>query len=859
MNQKFNVKKGWRGSFNTKGKEQVKMALDLLQNNKFEVLRRPFLLQQIQEFFPDEIPKKNVPNRANVKSKTKIFNSSLDIYETLIHKWIQREAVIVVERIEKVTMDIQIHEKEYARKIYDFSTKLARFFFQLDRNDLGLAFQQDQEWLSQLWGKKEELGLAHTHSLLTREADDKFRFAHPSLFDFFLAEAVFNDRLDETDFREKEDKYAEAFEFYNQICWQRLTDAQKQMSLKLDSKTDCHVFLAEKYKHNDFTRLLDRHILRFEWMPVRAILIGQIITLEKIEERLLPNDSLFTVLNLLVYEKMKGQDKAFQHLFAAAKTLLKQYPEPLTKNDMGDSHWENPLKWVLYDRFKQDPLKTGTFQFIHPIFFHFFLTANFTGFAQRNSLLPLDVRTTRLPERRDFVPPLSNYFLFEYSWYENAPFFNKLKMQDEQGNLIDLTKIALAELQALKFLALQKNDLTAADVQRLLPYVQNLDTLDLRHNLLSDFLIENTLPQNERFKMFLENNPFTKEQKAEWLNRYRYYLKETTVMDFNPALNDSGLYPEMMPIAGGKFTMGDDLEADTPTHEVEVSPFEMGKYQVTVRQFHLFVNDLAYHGDKPFQTEADILKTSFIFSGKGDNGWTEEPDINWLCDAEGKPRPETDWEHPVIHVSWYDSVAYCNWLSEKNGLQPVYKPNLEKREHIEIDYAANGYRLPTEAEWEFVGRNGAKQTKYSWGNLPPIGKNGGNVGDESFRKMIEDLNKKLETNWGVGDFFKQYETGFSFTSPVGSFKPNTFGIFDLTGNVNEWCNDWYDADYYKKSPVQNPQGATSGDYRVLRGGSWLNVGQNSRSAFRNNNTPGNRNSDAGFRVICLPQSVDSSS
>ena len=141
-----------------------------------------------------------------------------------------------------------------------------------------------------------------------------------------------------------------------------------------------------------------------------------------------------------------------------------------------------------------------------------------------------------------------------------------------------------------------------------------------------------------------------------------------------------------------------------------------------------------------------------------------------------------DDQHPVVNVSWNEASAYAKW---------------------------KGKRLPSEAEWEYAARGGSKGYYYSWGNVKPYRKRGGNIADEAI--LAE------KHNWTI---WKGYYDGFVFTAPVGSFIENKFGLYDMTGNVWEWCADWYSDDYYAVSPKINPQGPETGRHRVLRGGSW---------------------------------------
>lgn len=157
-------------------------------------------------------------------------------------------------------------------------------------------------------------------------------------------------------------------------------------------------------------------------------------------------------------------------------------------------------------------------------------------------------------------------------------------------------------------------------------------------------------------------------------------------------------------------------------------------------------------------------------------------------------------DHPVVEVSWNDATAFLNWLSKKEGTQ---------------------YRLPTEAEWEYACRAG---TTTKWSN-----------GDD-----VVGLPKLANVDTDQG------------TMSVGSFQPNAFGLFDMHGNVWEWCQDWYSKNYYNESPHENPSGPPSGSQRVLRGGGWINPASLSRCASRSRNSLDNRNFVSGFRIARNP-------
>jgi formylglycine-generating enzyme required for sulfatase activity len=229
---------------------------------------------------------------------------------------------------------------------------------------------------------------------------------------------------------------------------------------------------------------------------------------------------------------------------------------------------------------------------------------------------------------------------------------------------------------------------------------------------------------------------------------------------------------EMVFVQGGTFTMGctseqgKDCEDDEkPAHQVTVSSFYIGKYEVTQRLWKVFMGTTV-------QQQRDKADTSWPIWGEGD-------------------------DYPMYYVSWDEALDFINRLNAATGKK---------------------YRLLTEAEWEFAARGGNKSNgfKYSGSNtLDNVAWYDDNSGNN--------------------------------THPVGSKSPNELGIYDMSGNVWEWCNDWYDANYYRNSIQINPQGPSSGSYRVLRGGSWRSFARNCRSANRDCLSPGFRY-DYGFRL-----------
>ncbi|WP_241687891.1 formylglycine-generating enzyme family protein [Janthinobacterium sp. 17J80-10] len=259
-----------------------------------------------------------------------------------------------------------------------------------------------------------------------------------------------------------------------------------------------------------------------------------------------------------------------------------------------------------------------------------------------------------------------------------------------------------------------------------------------------------------------------------------------------------------------------DLADETPLHRVKITrAFYFGQHEVTVGQFRHFLQASGYRPE----SEAD---------GTGGYGYNPDydPSRSESGDAfEGRdlryswrdPGFAQDDSHPVTNVSWNDAAAMARWLSEKEG---------------------QTYRLPTEAEWEYAARAGTR-TRYHSGDDPQSLLTAANVFDsDAARNWAKWRDKALPGN-----------DGFAFTAPVGSFAPNGFGLYDMHGNVWEWCADWHSDDYYAHSPADDPPGPATGTVRVRRGGSWHTWPFYARASYRNWNSAQTRYTLVGFRLV----------
>ena len=284
--------------------------------------------------------------------------------------------------------------------------------------------------------------------------------------------------------------------------------------------------------------------------------------------------------------------------------------------------------------------------------------------------------------------------------------------------------------------------------------------------------------------------------------------------------------PDLVSIPGGTYLLGSDRHEpeEAPVHPVRVDGFEIARTEVTNREYARFVTDTGYvtvaerpldPADYPGAPVENLQPGSMVFVGTPgpvdlrhlSQWWAWVPGASWRHPEGRRSSIDARMDHPVVHVAHEDAAAYADWA---------------------------GLSLPTEAEWEVAARGGIEGASFTWGDEP-------------------DSEEHPLANYYRGDFPWRPRPGWGTTRPVGSFPANGYGLYDMLGNVRQWCWDFYNPGYYASSQASDPKGPASGYfYRVLRGGGWLDLASVTRCSYRFSDWPDDDHLQRGFRLARKP-------
>lgn len=743
----------------------------LIYNKKPQLFSRPLVLSWMDDLL--------LSNRE--------YDFHFEIYEEVTLQWANREAGIVEQ-------DVAVM-RTYPYRLLSFSKGLAGWLYRETRRDA------QPESISELATKFELTSRdARSRSFVTRNrATDRFAFCHESLLDYFLARTLFDP--DPMMQREEDfafDNWPLATHFFEEMCFCRLAYMKKLPAYRLgDDAAIKRIYGAKMLIPN---------------RAVRAMLIGQASKL--------PNT-------------------IYWHKLIASISLC--YPE------------EQQLHYIFqeYRIFeeiltKQTSIQQETYSYLPQFFCEYSYEKLENSFRYHTDdetelclVAPRDTNTADFAAMLDMLLRQNAAFLerFEQFWH-----FSLGNMSPSYMRLISLMS------KSTHWVALPNNRIAAitsdlVDQLRRLPELRILDLRDNPMTLISNkAAIKSLLFLPELRSLYLPESALSQDISLACYNG-----------DCLRPLREWAMFPpDMAKIPAGTFMMGQPdskillfsneskqvySDDEQPVHSVTLNAFELGVNAVTLGEFRAFMED----PENGYLTDAELNKDGSRLWHVNKKGWEDHSGINWRHDVRGEIQDNE--LHPVLHVSWYDAVCYCNWLSNKTGRKPYYHiykdekdvgnlcdPNYDtNRWQVTPDLMSKGFRLPTEAEWEYAAREGGHE-----GLFFGTGKNKADP---------------IEMNFNPDDIFRSCPGVYrKQTTPVGLFDSNSLGLHDMSGNVFEWCWDWHLRDYYDQSSKNNPAGPEKGSERIMRGGSWLRYAKNCRTTDRYHARPFGRYNDVGFRL-----------
>ncbi|MCB9295553.1 MAG: SUMF1/EgtB/PvdO family nonheme iron enzyme [Lewinellaceae bacterium] len=774
------------------------------------LFRRPLLLSWFDELLEGE---------------KKQYHFLFEVYEALARGWAERESRIP-ERHNPQGGD-------YARRLLAFSEDLALHFF---RRAQGTTGDESIESIARRHGI-EEIDARSRSFLARNRRTDEYGFTHQSFLDFFLARLLLNGQLPDHEFPFEE--YPRAARFYEEACWLYYAEekeiprdrAHRQLSLAEGEH------LAEHYDSRLIALLPNR--------AVRAMLIRHREQLSGFDA-----EPFWFQLVAFLQPLCRGKRAEGHFVFSEYETFRKACGQE-TSDAAGFFCGQFLAEWVCeqaFARFRR-PVPSGmdglhleagegAYESLLPPAY----PQKDFGFALGH-LLEHNPEYARRFRNFDYLV-LHGFQIRDVSFLQFCPRLETLRLS---SNRIERLPGFFSRFENLRFLNLADNRLTGFSG---LAGLRELRGLNLQNNRIQGTTLLNpVLKLPELLEFSLAGNPLGGELEP--------LINTTEPTESLRRLRERLLHPpEMAAVQGGSFRMGnlDGWESpenweyksdwEKPVHEVRLRDFHIGKYPVTLSEYRKFIHATQY------VTTAERVGWSLVLNGEKQD-WEITEGVNWRHDAFGKKQP--NGRHPVLYISWYDAVSYCNWLSREQGLEPYYgvdeaeenPGNLNDEERDSFKWTvkerpgSNGYRLPTEAEWEYAARGGQKSKGYAYAGSDDL--------DEVAWYWANSGYLRLSGGWNKESLI----ANDCQTHPVGQKKPNELGLHDMSGNVLEWCWDWFDEGYYQQfenQPVDNPAGPESGHYRHVRGGSWSINGEFCRVAYHLRYFPGIGSDSIGFRL-----------
>jgi formylglycine-generating enzyme required for sulfatase activity len=778
------------------------------------LLKRPLLLS----FIADLVERKDaflfftIDPRQPKAASGKL--TQYEIFHHILEKWIEREEALVPQ-----------FDGDYSQTLYELSKQLAYAIYYPEGGkhyaylDLQMLIKKSRIFISDT--------LLRDRSLLRRNDKDGYNFAHRAFREFFFAQLLYDGLLPEAEF--PFDAYEDAEIFYKEMgevkYFEQAPDEARQRAYRPG---------------------------KIDYPPVQDSLLPRPIIAFCHLEGVSPANTT-QVFEAFIRNAHFNSDE-LDCLTGIARYLLRENRDSINLEHLQEecSRYDilpgNLLHAFFFCQTRQ------YFHFIHRAFVEYLClrdiifedqlddaaeaAAHFPYSKLRFSwLFTHETRWMRyLPYRHEVAFQMDNYDVspsdFQQSKFDNWYDYNRQKARVSFFNFTYRLHDAGSRLNIRVRQPVDKG------FMRCIPFAEQLRELDIAHNNMAGDIDLSHFSDLET--LYLGGNPELRitslPAKLTLIVTRRIerslipadYKGEIQVIDdlIEALAGDRFIESEKVAVQGGSFWMGSEPEDENanadeqPRLLASVSNFCIGKYPVTLREFAWFIKEKGY----PTQSEKEGWAIASYWTKNPHNSETLltyylKTGACWLHDVYGHWMDENQRNNPVIFISWHDAKAYCEWLSRKTGKK---------------------YSLPTEAEWEYAVIGGQQSGEQD---------EAGNAIKKYKYAGSDNLNE-------VGWFFYKFRDELDKhgkeirTQRVGLLNSNQLGIYDMSGQVFEWCEDWYAA--YEAHPEKDDSGPEEGTYRVLRGGSWDFNAENCRVAYRFNYDPVNRDNDVGFRVVFVP-------